>query len=922
MRKKMLVSTLVFVFTIMQFIGLGYQAKAAEIGNVELDAILVQLNALNTSGKVQHPLFSQLSNGVMQAKHQLDKGDKAQAIKKLEDVLAHLHNDSMSKFVSEAAKKQLNAAVKEAIAILDGSAHVIVRNGQANAIVVIKDNADKTTEVGAKTLIEYIKKSTGVELQLMTASELVRSGSGKTGVVLIDVGGVDGQSEMLSQMDSQGFIIQSQGERILIAGPTIWGTLNGVYGFLETYVGVRWLIPGPDGEDVPQKTNLIVPRAEVREEPAFAFRQLSPFGGDPGQAAGNQPTNVWAQRNRLQGLYNGTVSFHHNLHSLFPPEKYAVTHPEFYPDGKPPAPGNKTSWQPCFTAKGSVEAAVAGIIAYFDQNPDKTSFSLGINDNARFCEVNPSHPQYPNKLNSLGSVDMSDIYYKWVNDVVEQVLKVHPGKWFGLLAYFNVYDPPSFALNPQVVPFLTNDRMMWIDEEFKMQKQRQVEEWNKVAAQIGWYDYMYGTMYMLPRVYPHLMAENYKIDQQNHVFGNYVEMYPNIGDGPKAWLSAKLLWDPDQDVDALLQEWYERIVGPEAAPDLKAYFELWEDFWSVRIKDSPWFMVGGILLPITNASYLNLVTDEDVAESRRLITSVVSKAGSEVQQKRARLFGRMFEYYEASILSYPRNVDRPENTAAALAMLDRVTQGVEPAKERHQLIQEFSSDPALKFPTLPVANWSGRNAYEFWNLVDYMAQFEPEGGPLTNKVRELAGDSNLPLQQREVVQLLKQINEGKAPNLMQNASFEQGAKDAPPWIRWVTSGGPMERVEGVARTGEASLLVNHLVRGGPYQFLSAKPGLLASRVYYYTPPGTETQGTIQLFYQVLNANGSALLTFNQEFVPLSSTAGEWSSLVLLEEIPETVKGYQVDRIQAFIIVDSAEDAKVYIDDAVVHQLIR
>ena len=41
--------------------------------------------------------------------------------------------------------------------------------------------------------------------------------------------------------------------QVIIAGPTPYGTEFGVYEFLERYVGVRWLMPGPDGEDVPAR---------------------------------------------------------------------------------------------------------------------------------------------------------------------------------------------------------------------------------------------------------------------------------------------------------------------------------------------------------------------------------------------------------------------------------------------------------------------------------------------------------------------------------------------------------------------------------------------------------------------------------------------------------------------------------------------
>src|SRR5699024_4629449 len=123
----------------------------------------------------------------------------------------------------------------------------------------------------------------------------------------------------------------------------------------------------------------------------------------------------------------------------------------------------------------------------------------------------------------------------------------YPDKWFGLLAYHNVMTPPSFKLNSHVVPFLTKDRMLWIDEDVKEEGQALVAAWQEKASQIGWYDYMYGIHYMVPRVYPLLMAKNYRYAEEHDVFYHYAEMYPNAGDGPKAWLSAKLQWNPDQD---------------------------------------------------------------------------------------------------------------------------------------------------------------------------------------------------------------------------------------------------------------------------------------------------------------------------------------------------------------------------------------
>src|SRR5699024_3560351 len=137
-------------------------------------------------------------------------------------------------------------------------------------------------------------------------------------------------------------------------------------------------------------------------------------------------------------------------------------------------------------------------------------------------------PDYPDKINSVGDVDMAEIYYEWVNKVVEQVLAVYPDKWFGLLAYNNVTDPPSFSLNPRIVAFITKDRLTWIDEDIRNYGHSQMEEWKQVANQIGWYDYMYGVFFATPRVFPHVMAENFKYASENQVYGHYIEMYHNV----------------------------------------------------------------------------------------------------------------------------------------------------------------------------------------------------------------------------------------------------------------------------------------------------------------------------------------------------------------------------------------------------------
>ena len=153
----------------------------------------------------------------------------------------------------------------------------------------------------------------------------------------------------LEELDEDGFVIRGVDENtVVIAGPTPYGTEFGVCEFLERYLGVRWLMPGDHGTDVPQRKTIEIPREEVRQEPVFFSRLFSGLSG---------AQTTWARRNRM----HGRVQFHHNLQRLVAPETYARTHPEFFPirGGQRyiPPDSNTHGWQPCFSAPGLAEEA-------------------------------------------------------------------------------------------------------------------------------------------------------------------------------------------------------------------------------------------------------------------------------------------------------------------------------------------------------------------------------------------------------------------------------------------------------------------------------------------------------------------------------------------------------------------------------------
>ena len=222
----------------------------------------------------------------------------------------------------------------------------------------------------------------------------------------------------------------------------------------------------------------------------------------------------------------------------------------------------------------------------------------------------------------------------------------------------------------------------------------------------------------------------------------YAEAYPNWGEGPKLYVSLKLQWDPRQDVDALLRDWYVRAVGPDAAGDLAAYYAHWEDFWTRRIRDSRWFSKTGQYLAFYNPAYLADVSEEEIAHCRTLLNRTAAKARTAPQKARAKLLLRAFEYYEASVYAYggqagpagktggdkPEPPSVPASEADALALLQRGNRCLQMARRRQRLVDEFTKDPVLVHPlggkTLPQLGGQDWGAGLFWRALDWAEKRE------------------------------------------------------------------------------------------------------------------------------------------------------------------------------------------------------
>ncbi len=797
-----------------------------------------------------------------------------------------------------------------ATALLAPADVTVVREGRPAAAIVLQPDASEQLAEAVAEMQSLIERSTGARLEIAEAAP-----EGLTAVHVGRTTAVEALSIDLGDLDGDGFVIEFPDERtIVILGPTDWGTEFGVYDFLERYVGVRWLMPGPDGTYVPERETITITPEPVRDQPAFFSRKY--FG------LGNEAQWLWARRNRL----HDRIEFHHNLYRLFP-HSDVEEHPEFFPihNGErylPPAETYYMRWQPCFTAPGIVETAIERIVRYFDEHPEAESYSLGVTDGSGHCECDSCRALDSGRKNAIGRDHLTDRYITWANAVVEGVLEHHPDKWFGFLAYSEIFEPPDrVPVHPRLIPYVTYDRMKWIDPEIRAAGEEVTRRWAQAVPVVGWYDYIYGASYLVPRVYFHEMADYYRSGYEDGVRVLTAEAYPNFGEGPKLYVSLKLQWDPYADVDALLDEWYTLAVGPDAAPYLKRYYAHWEDFWTRRILDSEWWTERGQYLRFNVPTYLEDVSLDEIAQCREWLEAAVANTHTDKQRARANLLLRAFEYYEASAIAYPRKRPAPElaTEAEALAWLDKVALASQMAVARRRMsAEEFEPHPFLhhcfhidRYPLIAGRDWGAR---DLWTLFDWAARSEV----MRTRIEALTAEGQPEgLRIHAQTMLLALTPDIAAINA--NPSFEDGeGTPAAGWSMWLQDGvGTLTLSQEAAHSGLWGLLGEGIQYGGPMQVLDFAPGRYCLVARLFVPEGQPDGGYVDVtLYPIGEGNRNLPGSGVSRITP---TPGVWHTVATVMDVREPPDG--AARIRAGIWArDFPPGKRIYFDDIVLVRL--
>jgi hypothetical protein len=441
--------------------------------------------------------------------------------------------------------------------------------------IVIAEKPLPANARAAKELQKYVAQMTGTTLPIQDDTAALPNRA----ILIGPSKALDGLQIKLDKekLGSDGFILKTVGNHLVIAGPGPRGSMYGTYELLEK-LGLRWLTQSVT--IVPKTQKLELPTLDETQVPAFEYRE--PYFTEAFE-------KEWAAHNRIVGATahldsstGGTIryaDFVHTFDHLIPQDLYAK-HPEYFPM----VGGKRINGyvQRCLTNPDVLKLTIENVKKTFDANPDDMITSVSQNDADKWCECDECKKLAKQYGGQTG------VYIWFVNQVAEAIGKdpKYSDKLIDTLAYQFTESPPK-NITPRknvrirLCPINVCQAHPYDRDDFPASKAfaSNLAAWAKITDTM--YIWHYNTdfaHYLMPFPDFNQFPESIRLYRKSGVRGIFFEgAYANGGGGSDAelrsWVMAKLMWNPDLDSDKLVTEWMTGVYGPAEKP-MRAWFDL------------------------------------------------------------------------------------------------------------------------------------------------------------------------------------------------------------------------------------------------------------------------------------------------------------------------------------------------------------
>ena len=497
----------------------------------------------------------------------------------------------------------------------------IAKNSVTSYVIIQSEDASKVEVFAADQLSDYLQKITGAHFPIVKEKDALPDAR-----IVVGSGALSRKvlgSERVAQLGVDGFIIQGSGSDILLVGKEPLGTLYAVYSFLERELGCRWL--NCYGEEfVPQAKSVLLKEIDRTSAPAFDQRDiyLRYYHKDisliwPFMVANGVNRPLPANLEEKSGS-NGLRFVQHSpsCHSLFyylAPEigrhqlqvlqKEIKEHPVFkeHPDYFSLISGKRvTTHQLCFSNTGLRKRVTDSVLSRMHRMNGQGMFDLSAMDvPGDFCQC--ANCQAIVNREGMPGAPLLDYLVELGREVKEK----YPEAWLSTLAYrrLQTEKPPRHLVMPDnlIIIFAPIDNNFWASFEHPSNAEtlKNLKAWAKKNSKLWvWYytnPYGDGT---LPIGNLTKIGEDFRLFKRVGVSGFFIQHDAGIPDSHRladlqTWLVAKLMWDPDQDLEELIRD-FTNIYYGAASEEIRQYITLLERgtrsmsttmIWSPRAQD-------------------------------------------------------------------------------------------------------------------------------------------------------------------------------------------------------------------------------------------------------------------------------------------------------------------------------------------------
>ncbi len=434
--------------------------------------------------------------------------------------------------------------------------------------IVIPDEYTLQEREAALQLSTYLAEVTGATLPVKKEAEAPETfrilvGDTRAGLAISANLGID-----RGALGEDGFVIRAMSNDLMLVsglpegGPTEpLGIVYAVNHLLETQIGVRYWAPGvlhiPSRETVTLPANLA-----ITQSPPVWFRHVN-YGpaNDPAYRRWHKLDRIQEEVGRLWAP-RWVHSFFHHVN----PAEYFQEHPEYFSL----VGDRRTPSQLCLTNPEILEIATQSFNRTFEEYPNVRYISFSQEDNYDACSCDSCAAIDDREGTRMGSL------LTFVNALAERF----PERIISTLAYQYSRKPPR-TLRPRdnvsiMLCTIEEDRARPIATNPNSSFSADLAGWCAITNDIFLWDYE--VQFASPVApFPNLRTLSPNVRwfadagvkhlflQGNGLRTEFAEL--------RCYLLAKLAWDPDSNVEALIDEFLAGYYGA-AAPHLRAYINL------------------------------------------------------------------------------------------------------------------------------------------------------------------------------------------------------------------------------------------------------------------------------------------------------------------------------------------------------------